>query len=208
MSTTSPDRPLARDPVDDRQHRAAIAARHHRQARHGAGRGVRPRGGQGRRRRRRTVGLAGADRGAGDQRHRRAARAATRRVLLQPVMAQRRRIGAPAGIRRQRVLPARPGSPAASRPRRTATHRGRLQAGQLDDLRQRRTPRDDEHGRHGAQRRPASASTRSGSPSRWTARPTNRRKPRRRWVSRRTPTRRGWRRTCGGKARSSPSRPR
>ena len=44
-------------------------------------------------------------------------------------------------------------------------------------------PGHDEHGRHGALRRRASASTRSGSPNRWTARPTSRPEPSRRWAS-------------------------
>ena len=88
---------------------------------------------------------------AGDQRHRRAARAATRRVLLQPVVAQRRRAGAPAGIRRQRLHQRGLDHRRQADPAGPATHRGRLQARQFDDLRQRRTSGDDEHGRHGAQ---------------------------------------------------------
>ena len=134
------------------------------------------------------AGLAGAHRGQGHQRHRRAGRAAARRLLLQPAVAQHRRAGPAAGVRHQRVLQRRVDhrrQAVAGGPR--ADPKG-LRNRQFHDLRQRCAPRDDQPGRHGAERVPASASTRSASPSRWTARPTNRRAPRPRWDSRRTLT--------------------
>ena len=129
-----------------------------------------------------------------------------RRLLLQPAVAEHRRADPAARGRRQRLLQRGLDHRRQAVTRGPGPHPKGLREGQFHDLRQRRPSRHDQHGRHGAVRLPASGSTRSASPSRWTARPTSRRAPRPRWASRRTPTRPAWPRACAGRARCSPSR--
>ena len=146
--------PPARHPVDDRQHRPPVAARDHRPPGPGAGRGLRARRGQGRPGRRRALRLAGADRGPGHQRRRRAARAGRRRLLLQPAVAEHRRAVSRCSRPASTCAPAPPGSPAASRPPRTAPGSSKAcERGRSTIFGIGRPPGHDQPGRHGAQRR-------------------------------------------------------
>ena len=87
-------------------------------------------------------------------------------------------------------------------------HPRRLRAGRFDDLRQRRAPRDDEHGRHGAQRL---LRARRRDPHHRVGGLLDLRiggNPDGDGLLARSRTHRGWPRACGAKARSSRSRPR
>ena len=143
----------ARHPVDHRQHRPALAARDHRPARHGAGRASTPTAPT--RSARTPPSCAGWPEPTGDrghQRHRGAARARRRRLLLQPAVAEHRRAVRTARVGRQRLHLGGLDHRWQAEPRGPRADPEGVRERQRLDLRQRRPPGHDQHGRHGAQR--------------------------------------------------------
>ncbi len=128
-----------------------------------------------------------ADRRGGDRRHRCAARPRRRRLLLQPAVAERRRALCAARRRRQRLLERRVDHRRQADACGPRADPGGVRARRRDDLRQRRAPGHDEHWSAWCSAAPASGWTRSGSPSRWTARPTSPPDADARWGSRQAP---------------------
>ena len=145
---------------------------------------------------------------AGHARRRRADRAASGRLLLQPVVAEHRASWCGCSRPASTSAPVPHGSRAASRAPRTAPgSRRRASRGAARSSAAAPTPASPTWSGWRS-RVPARSWTRSRSPSRWTARRTSPPAPRPRWGSRSHRTHQGWPRAYAGRARCSPSRPR